>query len=187
MQTRGTGSAQKQPSSPPALTGALMGVAILPVLFVGACLAVPYTWGTRWLRLHSEHKLRLLMKSQGRLMTWPEFVRAMHEQGGTCIEEKFTAKGPVRFWWTPEDVHAQSPHEIIDWFTMRKGRKFEPFVHWCRARYTSVDAGSAMLVDTPLVPSREIYTLWSECRSDAMKAQWIEVAPPEILPHKSGQ
>jgi len=29
--------------------------------------------------------------------------------------------------------------------------------------------------------------LWSECRSDAMKAQWIEVAPPEILPQKPGQ
>jgi hypothetical protein len=181
MQTQGTESAQKQPSS---LTDAVMGVAMIPVLFVGACLAIPYTLGARWLRLHGEHKLRLLMKSRGRLMTWPDFARAMHESGGTCIEEKFTAKGPVRIWWTPEDVRRQSPHEIIDWFTMRKGRQYEPFVHWCRARYTSTVAGSAMLVDTPLVPRREIYTLWSECRSDAMKANWIEVAPPEILPRQ---
>ena len=43
--------------------------------------------------------------------------------GGTCIEEKFSPKGPVRFWWTPENVHRESPHEIIDWFTMRKGRR----------------------------------------------------------------
>ncbi|MFZ0338492.1 MAG: hypothetical protein WAL45_10700 [Terracidiphilus sp.] len=184
MQTRGTESAEKQPST---LLDTAMGVAMIPVLFVGACLAVPYTLGARWLRIHGEHKLRLQMKSRGRLMTWPEFVRAMHETGGTCIEEKFTAKGPVRFWWTPEDVRGESPHEIIDWFTMRKGRQYEPFVHWCRARYTSADAGSAILVDTPLVPRREIYALWSECRSDAMKANWVEVAPPEILPHKPGQ
>jgi hypothetical protein len=127
------------------------------------------------------------MKSRGRLIAWPEFVRAMHERGGTCLEEKFSPKGPVRFWWTPEDVQRESPHEIIDWFTMRKGRQYVPFVHWCRARYTSADGGSAVLVDAPLAPRREIYALWSECRSDAAKAKWIEVAPPEILPHKPGE
>lgn len=184
MQMQGTESAEKQPST---WVDAVMGIAMIPVLFVGACVAIPYTWGTKWLRLNREHELRMLMKSRGRLMTWQEFVRAMHERGGTCIEEKFTAKGPVRFWWTPEDVRGESPHEIVDWFTMRKGRKYEPFVHWCRARYTSAEAGSAVLVDHPLVPRREIYALWSECRSDAMRVQWIEVAPPEILPHKPGQ
>ncbi|MGA3130516.1 MAG: hypothetical protein ABSD59_06930 [Terracidiphilus sp.] len=184
MQTPGTKNAEKQPST---WMDAVMGIAMIPVLAVGACLAIPYTIAARWLRLHREHKLRLLMKSRGRLITWAEFVRAMHERGGTCVEEKFSPKGPVRFWWTPDDVHRESPHEIIDWFTMRKGRQYEPFVHWCRARYTSADGGSAMLVDTPLVPRREIYALWSECRSDASKALWIEVAPPEILPHKPGE
>jgi len=184
MQTQGTESAQKQPST---MVDAVMGVAMIPVLFAGACLAIPFTVGVRWLRLHGEHKLRMLMKSRGRLITWPEFVRDLHERGWNCIEEKFTAKGPVRFWWTPDDVRRESPHEISDWFTMRKGRQYEQFAHWCRARYTSADAGSAVLVDTPLVPRREIYALWSECRSQAMKAQWIEVAPPEILPHKPGQ
>ena len=184
MQMQGTQRAKKQPST---VRDAAMGVAMIPVLFVGACLAIPYTVGVRWLRLHDEHKLRQLMKSRGRLMTWAEFARAMHERGGTCIEEKFTARGPVRIWWTPDDVGTESPHEIGDWFRMRKGRKYEPFVHWCRARYTSADAGSAMLVDATRVPRRQMYTLWSECRSDAMRAQWIEVAPPEILPHKPGQ
>ena len=181
MHTPETENAEKQPST---WMDAAMGVAMIPVLFAGACLAIPYTLGARWLRLYGEHKLRLLMKSRGRLTTWPEFVRVLHERGGTCIEEKFTAKGPVRFWWTPEDVRRESPHEIANWFTMRKGRQHETFVHWCRARYTSVDAGSAVLVDATRVPRREIYTLWSECRSDAMKAQWIEVAPPEILPQQ---
>ena len=141
---------------------------------MGACFAIPYTFILRWLRLHGEHKFRMLMRSRGRLITWPDLLRAMHETGGTCIEERFSPKGPVRFWWTREDVHRESPHEIIDWFTMRKGRRCEQFVHWCRERYTSAEAGSAVLVDTPLVPKREIYALWSECRSDAMTAELIE-------------
>ena len=70
---------------------------------------------------------------------------------------------------------------------MRKGRRGEQFVYWCRQRYTSADQGSAVLVDTALVPRREIYALWSECRSESSKARWVEVAPPEILPHRPGQ
>ena len=42
MQTQGTESAEKQPST---LMDTAMGVAMIPVLFVGACLAVPYTLG----------------------------------------------------------------------------------------------------------------------------------------------
>ena len=110
----------------------------------------------------------------------------MHEKGGTCIEEWFSPKGPVRFWWTPENVYRESPFEIIDWFTMRKGRRAEPFIRWCRDRYTNADGGSAVLVDAPFVPKREIYTLWAECRSDAAAARWVEVAPPEIAPTPAG-
>lgn len=183
MRMQGDESPEKQPSN---AAGAAMGMAILPVLFAGACLAVPYTLGARWMRTHREHKLRLLMKSRGRLMTWAEFMKAMHERGGTCIEEKFSPKGPWRFWWTAEDVQRESPHEIIDWFTMRKGRQYEPFVRWCRARYTSAEKGMAVMVDAARVSRREVYALWAECRSDSSKAKWVEVAPPEILPHKTG-
>lgn len=179
MQRQSNGNAKK---TPPAWIDAAMGVVLFPVAFLGVCLAIPLAVGARWLRLHGEHRLRMRMKARGRLITWPEFVRSMHERGGACIEEKFSPKGPVRFWWTPEDVRCTSPYEIVDWFTMRKGRQHEPFVHWCRARYTSAEQGSAVLVDTPLVPRRQIYALWSKCRSDAALAQWIEVAPPEILP-----
>jgi hypothetical protein len=138
------------------------------------------------MRQHREHAFRSLMKTQGRLISWQDFLRAMRGRGGTCIEERFSPKGPVRFWWTPENAYGESPHEIIDWFTMRKGRRGDLFVHWCRERYTSADRGSAVLVDAALVPKREIYALWSECRSDAAKARWVEVAPPEILPRRPG-
>lgn len=180
---QGAGSAEKSPSGG---MGVVMGMAMVPVLFAGACLAIPYTVGVRWLRSRGEYKLRLLMKSRGRLMIWAEFVRMMRERGGTCIEEKFSPKGPWRFWWTPEDVQSESPHEIIDWFTMRKGRQHEPFVHWCRDRYTNAENGTAVMVDAVRTSRREIYALWAECRSDTAKANWVEVAPPEILPHKTG-
>jgi hypothetical protein len=185
MRTPGTASQPEQKHSS-TLTGAILGVLMIPVAVVGAAVVIPIHFVTRWARQHGEHKLRMLMKSRGRLITWQEFLRAMREQGGTCIEERFSPKGPVRFWWTPENVYRESPYEIIDWFTMRKGRRAEPFIRWCRERYTSAEGGSAVLVDTPLVPKREIYTVWTECRSETAKARWVEVAPPEIVPQRPG-
>jgi len=174
---------------------AALGLLMVPFLFVGACFAAPYVFLVRWRQQHREQALKSLMKSRGRFIGWAEFVRAMRESGGTCIEEKFSAKGPVRFWWTPENVFGESPHEIIDWFTMRKGRRYEPFVLWCRERYTGANGGSAVLVETWGVTKKEIYALWAECRpesgkdsgKESNKARWIEVAPPEILPRGPGQ
>jgi len=166
---------------------ALLGIAMVPVLAAAACFAYPYSIALRWYRQHREHSFRLLMKSRGRLVTWQEFLRAMETAGGTCIEERFSPKGPIRYWWTPESLRLESPYHIVDWFTMRKGRDAEPFIHWCRRRYTGAEEGSAILVDTTLVPRSQIYTVWAECRSDASKARWVEVAPPEIVPRKAGQ
>jgi hypothetical protein len=70
---------------------------------------------------------------------------------------------------------------------MRKGRRAEPFIRWCRERYTNAESGSAVLVETWGVTKKEIYALWSECRSDASTARWVEVAPPEIVPRRPGQ
>ena len=186
MQTPETEKPQ-EPRPFAASLGAILGILLIPVLLLGACFAIPYAFILRWMRQRREHKFKSLMKAQGRLISWPELVRNLRIAGGTCIEERFSPKGPVRFWWTQEDVCKESPYEIIDWFTMRKGRKGEQFIHWCRARYTGADGGSAVLVDTTLVPKREIYTLWAECRSDVKTARWVEVAPSEILPRRPGQ
>jgi len=165
--------------------GVLVGIVLVPVAAVGACFAFPYAVVSRWLRGHREAAFRRRMQSQGRMMAWAEFRRAMHAGGGTCLEEKFSAKGPVRLWWTPEDVEKESPHEMIDWFTMRKGGRFVPFVEWCRQRYTDGETGSARLVDTAWIAKEEIFAAWSECKRKENAAGWIEVAPPEIVPRRA--
>ena len=176
---------RREPSASSTFLGAVLVAALIPLVALGALLAAPSIVILQWMRQHREHSFRMRMKSRGRLMPWAEFVRAMRGQGGTCIEERFSPKGPVRFWWTPENAQGESPYPIIDWFTMRKGRQAEPFIHWCRERYTAAEGGSAALVDTGLVAHRDIYALWSQCRSESAVARWVEVAPPEIVPHKT--
>jgi len=175
----------REPRALDTYLGAAVGVLLIPFVAVGTLLAGPAIVALQWMRKHREHSFRMRMKSRGRLMPWGEFVRVMRGQGGTCIEERFSPKGPVRFWWTPENVQGESPYPVIDWFTMRKGRAAEPLIHWCRERYTDPERGGAKLVDTGLVGHRDIYALWSQCRSRSAPARWVEIAPPEIVPHKA--
>lgn len=163
------------------LLGSLLGLALVPVLAVAAILTLPVFFVIRWMRGLREQGFRSSIRSSGRGLSWQEFRRAMSEQGGTCIEERFSPHGLVRFWWTPEDIYAESPHEITSWFAMRKGGRYAPFIYWCRQRYTSFETGSALLVETFGVPRKEIYTVWSECRSERRIARWVEAPPPEIL------
>lgn len=182
-QTPGTETTPKQTST---AASVVLGFLMMPVVLIGAGLALLSAAAIRWLRMYQENALRKSMKAQGRFVSWANFLRTMHTSGGTCIEERFSPKGPVRFWWTGENVYSESPHKIVDWFTMRKGRQAEPFIHWCRERYTSAEGGKAILIDTWGVGKKEIYTLWSECRSETGAARWVEVAPPEILPGRVG-
>ena len=59
-----------------AYLGAILGMMLIPVLLLGACFAIPYAFVLRWMRQRREHKFKLLMKSRGRLITWPDLVRA---------------------------------------------------------------------------------------------------------------
>lgn len=184
MQTSETTDFRQRKNSS-AFKGTLLSVILVPALAVLAALSWPCLIASRWVRDRREHRFRARMRAEGRFLLWQDFRRNMRESGGTCIEQRFSPKGPVRFWWTPENVYEESPFEIIDWFTMRKGGRFAPFISWCHQRYTSLDSGGALLVDTAGISRREIYTLWSECRSERRKARWIEVAPIEILPWRS--
>ena len=96
--------AQKQGTS---YFSAALGMLLVPVVFIGACFAVPYSFLLRLRQQRREDALKSLMRSQGRFISWAEFLRTMRESGGTCIEERFSAKGPVRFWWTPENVYGE--------------------------------------------------------------------------------
>jgi hypothetical protein len=167
--------------------GVLVAIVLIPIAAIGACFGLPYTIVNRWLHGHREAAFRRRMRAQGRMMAWTQFRGAMRAGGGTCIEEKFSAKGPVRLWWTPEAVEKESPHEIKDWFTMSKGGRFVPFVEWCRRRYTDGETGSAVLVDTAWISKEEIFAAWSECKSKENAAGWIEVAPPEIVSRRAGE
>lgn len=100
---------------------------------------------------------------------------------GTFIEERYSFKGPVRWWWTSEDVYQVCPHAMVDWLTMLMDAHFRPVAEWFRQQYTSLDKGRAVLVSTEKVPTEEVHVFRSRLESESGTVRWIAVVPPESL------
>jgi hypothetical protein len=91
--------------------GPIVGVLIgIPLLAIAAAISIPVAliWG----RL-SEHKQRRFGKKMsrgGRTISLDQLSKAIRERKGTVIFEYRTPhKGPIRRWWTAEDVYARTP------------------------------------------------------------------------------
>jgi hypothetical protein len=72
--------------------------------------------------------------------------------GGTLIIERRLPKGPVRHWWTPEDIYVQCPFPLGSPINPFESSPFVDAVGWCRERYTDVQKGTAALVADRVIP-----------------------------------
>jgi len=79
-------------------------------------------------------------------MDWIQFIREIQNGHGTLIVERFSLKGPIRMWWTPENLYEVCPYPLADWPTMANDATFDPVLEWCHERYTGA-TGTALLVD----------------------------------------
>jgi hypothetical protein len=111
-------------------------------------------------------------------MAWPDFVEAADKNRGTFIVERYSLKGPVRWWWTSEDLYSLSPYPTVDWLTLVRDKNFNPFLEWCRREYTSPDEGHGLLVDVGHLSKDEHDSFMSRLNADSGDLRWIEVAPP---------
>jgi hypothetical protein len=159
--------------------GPVTSVLLLPFLLVAAVVAYPYALGKGYLRTRNSRAFRAKMNALGRAMEWSDFVRALDENHGTAIVERYSFKGPAYLWWTPEDVYEACPYPTVDWMTLHE-EDYLPFAEWCRERYTSPDSGRALLVG--LSPKGEGLSVHSRLKSgEAGRERWIEVVPPEVV------
>jgi len=157
----------------------LWGVFLLPFLFVAAGLSMPYTLVRGYFQRRNKRAFQNRMDALGRIMEWSDFRRALDETRGTAIIERYSFKGPVYLWWTPENLYEACPYPTVDWMTLHE-ESFLLFAEWCRERYTSPNSGRAFLVGPS--PEGEGRSLHSRFKSaEEGRERWIEVVPPEIL------
>ena len=84
-------------------------------------------------------------------MNEPDFAAVLQERRGTLIEEWFSNKGPVRYWWTCDDVPAASPFKWTAFGVEAVfGREYDDFSLWVRKTY--IENTNTQLVSCSYVP-----------------------------------
>jgi len=135
-----------KPRKKPIKLGRVAGVLLLPLLLVGGVLSIPYTIVWRRVKSRRERRFANTMKVDGRIIEWGRFISEVNAGHGTLIVERFSFKGPIRLWWTREDVYEVCPYPLVDWLTMARETSFDAVRDWCHSKYTS-NTGNALLVD----------------------------------------
>ena len=130
----------------PVELGRVAGLLLLPVLLVGGVLSIPYALVWRRVKSRRERRFADIMKADGRIIDWEHFTHEINAAHGTLIVERFSSKGPIRMWWTEDDVYKVCPYPLVDWLTMATETSFDAVRDWCHSKYTS-NTGSALLVD----------------------------------------
>lgn len=110
---------------------------LTPLLLVISVLYVPYMMIVFAAMAHSERKFAKSMRLKGRTMDWADFTRELDGSRGTLIIERFDWVGPIRSWWTTDNVLEICPYPLAEWFTMLKDSEFDRARRWCHEEYTS--------------------------------------------------
>lgn len=126
--------------APVAFVGSLIGV-VVAVMLAGVLL--PY-FGIQ--NVLTERKFQKQMRATGRFATCEEIVSSLEASEGTLIEESL-GTGPIRIWYTREDVLARgqpicTDEEILGVLSRKLCHVFNA---WCLRRYLDPDSGIAFL------------------------------------------
>ncbi|MGH9563248.1 MAG: hypothetical protein ACRD3S_17475 [Terracidiphilus sp.] len=155
----------------------------IPVLLLIGGISIPVAFVQRGIWKKRAKRLEVEMKRAGRLMAWPDFRKEMADGHGTAIEERHGFKGPVRHWWTPENLSDAYSGSISDWLEMIKNSDYDPFTFWCRHRYTDPKNGTAYLVDSKGVTNEEYMRYFPfEGIDHLLSRRIVCIVPPEALP-----
>jgi hypothetical protein len=137
---------------------------MVPLFFVAllvlAVASVPVEFVCRLRQHRREKQLRPRLTAAGRVMAWSEVEAKLRAGEGTLIIEHRGPKGPIREWWTADDVGAASPIPLpASLKSPPVEGQLEPlraYAASCAARYVDVESGSARLTEVPVPWDRRL-------------------------------
>lgn len=123
-------------------------------LLVMAIVSVPVEFVYRLRQQHQEKQLRPRIAAVGRFMEWAEVEAKLKVGVGTLIVEHRSPKGPIREWWTEDDLAAAAPVPLPASLKSPPGEgQLQPLVEFaksCLARYVDIEMGTAKLTAVPV-------------------------------------
>lgn len=148
----------------------IMMLLVCPLLIIGTIISIPFSILYFIVQDIKEHTLSRDLKSRGRYIPWSQVEHEISQGSGTLIVEHFSPKGPIREWWTEEDVIGTAPVTLPSSFPAEDVEGLRFYAQACIERYTDMKTGGAKLTRRELphassrFPRANIVTLvrWSE-------------------------
>jgi hypothetical protein len=81
-------------------------------MFIIAGFFFPYGALAKRRMARRERQFRDDMTRTGRTFEWQSFSRELEAGRGTLIIELFSFKGPIRRWWTADDIYEKCPFAL---------------------------------------------------------------------------
>jgi hypothetical protein len=131
---------------------------IMPLLFVFlwvmGVLSVPVGFVSRLYQQREERRLRSRLATVGRFMEWAEVEAKLKAGAGTLIVEHCSPKGPVREWWTEDDLVAATPVALPASLNSlpeeRQLQLLQDYAKACAVRYVDLERGTAKITEVPV-------------------------------------
>lgn len=143
---------------------AILGILAMPALLVAAALSVPYSIVRGYVVARREEQFETHLRALGRTVHWEEAILEVTRGRGSFIVEYLSLKGPIRLWFTTDNLKEISPEpccfDEFPWFE----ESHEGFFTWCRTRCTDLEHGNAKLVDIGKVDRSTLRASLETCR-----------------------
>jgi hypothetical protein len=130
------------------------------VLFVLAVASIPVEFVYRLRQQREEKKLRPRLAAAGRFLEWQEVEAKLRDGEGTLVIEHRSPKGPIREWWTSDDLIGASPVRLPASLQSLPGEQdfglLREYAASCASRYLDVESGTAKLTKVPIPLERRL-------------------------------
>lgn len=120
----------------------------LPLFLLVGLLSYPHALMMAKYLAFKERRFVREMKLADRLMSWQTFTEVLAERRGTVIEEWFSLKEPVHYWWVEDNLTTSSPHKWTHegCAALIYENEYATFSSWCYERY--LNNGKARLLES---------------------------------------
>ena len=127
---------------------------LLILMVVVAAVSIPVEIVYRFRMWRQEKKLLARLTSVGRSVPWSEIEARFRAGEGTLIVEHRSPNGPIREWWSEDDLVGEAPLPLPT--SVRSLPPEGPcesvreYARFCAARYAAPDSGTAKLTALPV-------------------------------------
>ncbi|MGA2498163.1 MAG: hypothetical protein ABSH20_10500 [Tepidisphaeraceae bacterium] len=137
----------------------IMPLFLLFLLFA-AVVSIPLEFVNRLRQNRQERQLGRRLAAVNRLMRWDDVAAKLIAGEGTLIIEHRSPSGPIREWWTEDDLIGSAPVLLPDSLTLppteEQLRLVQEYGKACSERYVSIESGTAKLTQVPVPLNQQL-------------------------------